>query len=196
MKVDYEGEASFIQFATGYADFDAIVASQIPFGQQPTGKTTIDYPSETRLGLAWHGQKWGVEADAREDGLEQLRGAADHAARLPCALVGARRELRGLHTYRLGIEYKHSPKISWQFGGLYDPTPVPIESVSPLLPDADRWGVSLGATIALSVKTELQIGYLYLKFKDRSTEGVDPDGYDGTYKTTANLLGFTLVHRF
>jgi len=196
VKINYKGNASFIQFETGYPDFDAIVASQIPFGQKPTGKTSVDYPSEGRVGLAWHGQKWGVEADI-------VRMAWSSFKELPItlpdypALSSVRYEgYEDSNTYRLGIEYKHSPEISWQLGGLWDPTPVPVESVTPLLPDADRWGVSIGASFALSGKTDLQIGYLYVKFKDRSTEGVNPDGYEGTYKTSGNLLGFTLVHRF
>jgi hypothetical protein len=73
---------------------------------------------------------------------------------------------------------------------------IALSQESPLLPDADRKGISLGASIALSAKTRLDISYLYLRFSDRSTEGGDPDGYNGTYKTTANLLGFTLVHTF
>jgi long-chain fatty acid transport protein len=196
VKIDYKGKASFIQFETGYPDFDAIVASQIPFGQKPTGETTIDYPSEARVGLAWHGQKWGAEADVVKMGWSSFDKLPITLAAYP-ALSSVRDEkYEDSNTYRLGIEYKHSPEISWQLGGLWDPTPVPVESVTPLLPDADRWGVSIGATFALSGKTDLQIGYLFLKFKDRSTGGVNPDGYEGMYKTTANLLGFTLVHRF
>ena len=196
VKINYEGKASFTQFETGYADFDAIVASQIPFGQEPTGKTTIDYPWEGRLALAWHGEKWGVEADWVKMGWSSFKELPITLPDYP-DLSSVRYEgYQDCSTYRLGVEYKHSPDIWWQFGALYDETPVPVESVTPLLPDAERKGISIGATVALSAKTQLQIGYIYLKFSDRSTEGVNPDGYEGTYKTTANLLGFTLVHRF
>ena len=98
--------------------------------------------------------------------------------------------------YRLGFEYKTSPSLSWQFGLVYDKTPVPTESVSPLLPDSDRKGASIGASIALSPKTRLDLSYFYLRFKNRSTEGMNYDGFEGTYKTSANLLGITLTHRF
>ncbi|HQU33710.1 MAG TPA: outer membrane protein transport protein, partial [Thermoanaerobaculaceae bacterium] len=89
-----------------------------------------------------------------------------------------------------------SPSLAWQIGALYDKSPVPTISVSPLLPDADRRGASIGASFSLTPKTSLDVSYLYLKFKDRSTQGMNYDNYEGTYKTTANLFGFTVVHRF
>jgi len=196
VKINYSGNASFIQFTTGKADFDAIVASQIPFGTEPTGETTIDYPSDARLALAWHGGKWLVEADVMRMGWSSFKDLPITLPDYP-ALSSVRYEgYKDSYTYRLGTEFKSSPKWAFQLGFLYDKTPVPVESVSPLLPDADRKGVSVGTTFAISDKTDLQIGYLYLRFTDRSTEGVNPDGYEGLYKTTANLLGFTIVHRF
>jgi long-chain fatty acid transport protein len=196
VKINYTGNAEFTQFTTGYPDFDAIVASQIPFGQSPQATTSIDYPYEGRLGLAWHGVQWGAEFDWVRMGWSSFK---DLPITLPDYPGLSEVRYEGYHdsnTYRLGIEYKHSDDLWWEIGGLYDETPVPTESVSPLLPDANRKGFSLGTTIGLSDKTQLEISYMYLKFSDRSTEGMDPDGYNGTYKTTANLLGFTLVHRF
>jgi long-chain fatty acid transport protein len=194
--INYKGNASFIQFPTGYADFDAIVASQIPFGQQPSAETSIEYPTEARLALAWHGQKWGVEADYVKMGWSSFKELPITLPDYPQLSSVREENYEDSATYRLGIEYKHSDKIWWQLGGVYDKTPVPTASVSPLLPDADRKGVSLGASVALSAKTRLDISYFYLKFSDRSTEGGDPDGYNGAYQTSANLFGFTLVHRF
>ena len=79
---------------------------------------------------------------------------------------------------------------------LKDETPVPTQSVSPLLPDNDRIGLSIGASMNLSEKTRIDIGFQHLMFDDRSTEGLDGDNFNGSYKNGAELLGFTLVHRF
>jgi long-chain fatty acid transport protein len=196
VKINYKGNASFTQFPTGYDDFDAIVASQIPFGQEPTGETSIDYPWEGRLALAWHGGKWGAEFDYVKMGWSSFDKLPITLPDYPQLSSVREENYQDSSTYRLGIEYKASPDLWWQIGGVYDKTPVPTASVSPLLPDADRKGVSLGASIALSAKTRLDVSYFYLRFSDRSTEGGDPEGYNGTYKTTANLFGFTLVHTF
>jgi long-chain fatty acid transport protein len=198
VKINYTGNASFLQFPSGYADFDAIVATQVPFGKQPTAKTGVDYPSEARLALAWHGSKVGIEGDVVKQGWSSFKDLPITLPDYPLLSSVRYEGYKDCYAYRLGFEYKSSPEWAFQLGVLYDKTPVPTESVSPLLPDADRKGISIGTTFALSPKTDLQIGYLYLRFSDRSTLGVNPnpDGYEGTYKTTANLLGFTLVHRF
>ncbi len=196
VKVNYTGKASFTQFSSGYPDFDAIVGTQVPFGSKVSAVTSIKYPDEVRVALAWHGQKWGIEGDVVRMGWSSFKD-------LPIDLVGypmlseiRPENYKDSNTYRLGVEYKASPSMSWQFGALYDKSPVPIESVSPLLPDADRKGGSIGASFGLTPKTRLDISYLYLKFSDRGTGGVNYDSYEGTYKTTANLFGITVVHRF
>ncbi len=196
IEVKYVGTASFTQFPTGYADFDAIVATQVPFGQAPRAKTRVNFPDEARVALAWHGQKWGVEGDFVRMGWSSFD-------KLPIAVSGypALSETRienytDSDTYRMGVEYKSSPDLWWQLGFLYDKNPVPTRAVSVLLPDSDRKAISIGTSIGLTPKTRLDISYMYLKFKDRSTGGINDDAYEGMYKTTANLFGFTLVHRF
>ena len=46
---------------------------------------------------------------------------------------------------------------------------------------------------AFTSNARLDIGYLHLMFPERSTEGKDPDNFNGTYKNSAELLGFTLI---
>ena len=196
VKVNYTGKASFTQFSTGYSDFDAIVASQVPFGHKVGAKTSIKFPDEVRLALAWHGQKWGIEGDFVRQGWSSFKSLAIDMPSEPALSEVRPEDYKDSNTYRLGVEYKASPAMAWQFGLLYDKTPVPTISVSPLLPDADRRGASIGASIGLTPKTSLDISYLYLKFKDRGTQGMNYDNYEGMYKTTANLFGFTVVHRF
>jgi len=45
-------------------------------------------------------------------------------------------------------------------------------------------------------KTTFDIAYMYLKFKERSTEGLNPKNFNGTYNTSANLFGLSVTHRF
>jgi len=196
IKIEYIGTASFIQFPTGYDDFDAIVATQVPFGQAPRAKTEINFPDEVRVALAWHGQKWGVEGDFVRMGWSSFDELPITISGYPDLSETRIENYTDSDTYRMGVEYKSSPDLWWQLGLLYDKNPVPTQAVSVLLPDADRKGISIGTSIGLTPKTRLDISYIYLKFQDRSTDGINDDAFEGTYKTTANLLGFTLVHRF
>lgn len=196
VKVNYTGKASFTQFPTGYADFDAIVASQVPFGSKVSAKSSIKFPDEVRVALAWHGQKWGVEGDVIRMGWSSFKDLPIDLTGHPLLSEVRPENYKDSNSYRLGVEYKASQSMAWQFGALYDKSPVPTISVSPLLPDADRKGASIGASFSLTPKTRLDVSYLYLKFSDRGTQGMNYDNYEGTYKTTANLFGFTVVHRF
>jgi long-chain fatty acid transport protein len=194
--VTYKGNASFIQFPTGHPDFDAIVAGEIPFGKQPQATTKIKFPDEVRLALAWHGERWGVEGDYVRSGWSSFKDLPITLPDYPLLSTVRAENYKDSNAYRLGIEYKATPNLWWQIGAVLDKTPVPTSSVSPLLPDAERKGASIGASIGLTPKTRLDVSYFYLKFKDRPTLGVNDDNYEGTYKTTANLFGFTVVHKF
>ena len=71
--------------------------------------------------------------------------------------------------------------------------------MSPILGDADREGVTLGYGVPLGSSMKFDAGYMYLKFKDRSTLSTSTpqiDGYDGTYRSYANLLGMSLTVNF
>jgi long-chain fatty acid transport protein len=194
--VDYTGKASFTQFSTGHADFDAIVASEVPFGHKVSATSKIKFPDEVRVALAWHGQKWGIEGDVIRMGWSSFKDLPVDMPAYPALSEVRPEDYKDSDSYRLGVEYKASPTLALQIGALYDETPVPAVSVSPLLPDATRRGATIGASFGLTPKTRLDVSYMYLKFSDRNTQGMNYDAYEGTYKTTANLFGFTVVHRF
>ena len=196
VKIDYKGTASFLQFPTGYPDFDAIVASQLPFNTRPTAKTSIKYPSQERVALAWHGGAWGVEADWIRDGWSSFKDLPIILPAYPQLSEDRVENYKDSDNWRAGIEYRTSPMWAWQLGYVHDKNPVPAASVSPLLPDSDRTGYCIGASLNFSPKSRLDVSYMYLPFKDRSTNGVNSDAYDGSYKTTANLLSFTWSYKF
>ncbi len=195
VKTEYNGNASFIQFPTGNADFDQILDAQIPFGQKPTAKTAIHYPWEGRVGLAWHGQAVGIEADVVRQGWSSFYSLPILLPDYPMLSSVRPEQYKNSNTYRLGIEYRTSPKFSWLFGLLYDETPVPTGSVSPLLPDSTRRGISAGFSWMVGPRTQFDVGYLHLPFGKRSTQGQDQDNFNGNYNTRAELLGFTLTFR-
>jgi long-chain fatty acid transport protein len=174
VKVTYnDATASFVQFPTGYADFDAIVAGSLPFAHPPKGQTSITFPSEARYALAWSNEKWTLEYDLVRMGWDSFKD-------LPITIVG-RPDLSSVReenyqnttAHRFGLEYRVSPAWAWQLGYLHDPTPVPTASVSPLLPDADRNGYSVGFSWGASQHSKLETSFLYLPFKGRSTNGQD-----------------------
>jgi long-chain fatty acid transport protein len=52
IEVEYDGDAQFTQIATGNPVLDALVAGNIPFGQEVPISTAIDFPDQAILGVA------------------------------------------------------------------------------------------------------------------------------------------------
>jgi len=196
VEVTYDAEASFTQFSTGNADFDQIVALQIPFAENVPGETRINFPAEMRVGLAWHGDALGIEADVVKMGWDSFQNLPIVLEGYPLLSSVREENYEDCFTYRLGVEYRTSPTWSWLFGALYDENPVPTAAVSPLLPDSNRTGISIGFSWDFSQNMRLDLGFLHLMFDERSTEGLDHDNFNGTYKQTAELLGLTVGYRF
>jgi long-chain fatty acid transport protein len=101
--------------------------------------------------------------------------------------------------FRGGLEYNLNESIALRAGFLYDQTPQPDETVDPILPDANRWAVTGGFGYK-SGGFVLNVAYQYEPFQDRTSENrnvlVHPllgiNLGQGTYKTTAHLIGISL----
>ena len=97
---------------------------------------------------------------------------------------------------RLGAEHR-LPSWTYRFGWYYDKAAAPRQSVGPLLPDADRNGPSIGIGVPFrGGKWHLDAYELAVFVSQRSTDGVNRDGYDGTYKSFVNSAGASLEYRW
>jgi long-chain fatty acid transport protein len=101
--------------------------------------------------------------------------------------------------FRLGLHYDFAENWQLRAGYIYDQTPQPIESVSPLLPDNDRNDYSIGLGYTLNT-WQFDAGYMLVDFGERSTVedgvGKNHDGFNGTYATTANLFFISFGYHF
>jgi long-chain fatty acid transport protein len=96
--------------------------------------------------------------------------------------------------FRIGLHYNLTKELEFRLGYIYDQTPQPVHSMSPLLPDNDRNDFSFGAGYTYN-NWQFDIGYMLVDFGDRSTVengvGKNENGFDGTYATIANLFMFS-----
>jgi long-chain fatty acid transport protein len=186
---------SFTQYPTGYPDFDAVVSQLAPFGQKTPVRTAIDFPEYWVIGLAWTDETWTVSGSYGAQGWSSFQELAIEFPEYPDNNSVIEEDYEDVDQYRLGVEYVASETWAFQGGVLYDHTPQPRQSMSPLLGDSDRTGISIGFSWSHgSMRTD--VGYMYLMFDDRSTDGLTWDGYNGRYDTTAHLLGATLTLSF
>jgi len=195
VKID-DAYGSFIQFPTGYPDFDAVLASQIPFGQTVSGRSSIELPDVMSLGLAWTGETWTVAVQYNWQGWSSFQTLDIEFDDYPHLNQSIEEGYENSNTYRIGAEHRFNEKFAMQFGWVYDQTPQPRFSMSPLLGDSDRREYNIGMSY-ITGKMRFDIGYTYLMAARRATDGTSVDGYEGEYRNTeANIFNMTFSYKF
>ncbi len=196
VKIDYSGKATFTQIPTGNDQLDAIVASRLPQGS-PAVETSIEYPSILSAGVARDWTWWTVAADVvffQWSTFDQLALTFPTEPGLDSVIP---ENYRNSWQVRAGVERRLEEGWAVRLGYHYDRTPVPTESVSPILPDNDRHCLSMGwSWTSASRHVRVDGGLWYLFLPQRSTEGRNRDGYNGTYENSAFTLGASLGYRF
>jgi long-chain fatty acid transport protein len=191
--IDYRGLADFRQTATDDPAFDAVVAATFPPDQAFT--TRIAFPAQASLGVAWQSSpSWAFEADVNATQWSSFDRLALHFDRSPALDEDVPEDWKDVLNVRVGTEYRKG-KWSYRAGYYFDRSPQPVESVGPLLPDTDRHGITLGLG-ARGKHTTVDLYALVLITPDRSTEGRNRDGYDGTYSTGTFVTGMSLGFDF
>ena len=90
--------------------------------------------------------------------------------------------------YHLGAEYGLSPELQLRAGLVADLSPSPAETLTPDLPDADRYKFTVGAGYALG-KLRADAAYQFVLLAETESEA---PGIEGTYSGTAHVFGVTL----
>lgn len=194
MDIDLDGEAEVTQLLTGNAQFDAIVASQLPPDQDIS--TTLPFPEIATVAVAFSpNENWDIELDIIRTGWDRFKALDVEFKQTPAFSFSREQNWEDSSSYRLGVNHNATEHWDVRFGFVYDENPQPIEAVSPLLPDSDRLGGSLGAGFHAGPFT-VDGSLLVLHFKDRDTQGLSPEGFNGLYETDALLWSVNLGYRF
>ncbi len=193
ISIDYKGDGTFTQTLTGIPPFDAAVAAQVPFDQKLPIKTSIDYPDLASLGFAFGlTPNVTLETDVNWTGWSSFDKVVLSFPNNPAFSQTIEEKYDDSFNYRAGVNWVISPTTQWRFGAVYDETPQPEQSVGPLLPDANRTGLSLGYGYTGAWKFD--VAFMYLPFADRtrSTDFAGDAVFHGKFQTTAYLLGLSI----
>ncbi|MEO8277283.1 MAG: outer membrane protein transport protein [Thermoanaerobaculia bacterium] len=191
VKVDYEGDGRFSQILTGLPPFDAAIARAIPFGQDLPIKTNIEFPDSASLGLAFALSATSkFEIDVNWTGWSSFDAVPLQFTENPQFSQTLPEHWEDAMNYRLGFRWAQGATGEWRVGAYYDETPQPELYVSPLLPDANRTGLTLGWGHRFSTGKTLDLAVLYLPFDERKVR-TNANNFLGDYNTTAWLFGAT-----
>jgi len=186
----YKGSAVLYSISTGHPDLDAAVAAKYPLNTNVPVQTTLQFPAIWMGGIAYHDCKLTVEAAATYTEWKVFNETVFafspvDGKQVPSQVLS--HNWVNSWSYRLGMNFQATEKFNFQLGIVYDQTPQPDADVSPLLPDANRTGYSVGFGFKVGKNSAIEFSNLALFFHDRSTNGQQKDNYNGTYKTYANL---------
>ncbi|GAB3574869.1 OmpP1/FadL family transporter [Hymenobacter daeguensis] len=104
--------------------------------------------------------------------------------------------------FRLGGQYKLTEGLTVRAGTFYDMAAVKDGYITPETPDADRIGMSVGASYEFAKRFGVDVSFLYEDFLKRSQSQSDllnngtTDRVAGTYKTTIAVPGVGLYVKF
>jgi len=200
---DYEGTAT----TDAHSSTPAPVVGLMPSGGIKAPLTT---PFVGTIGAAYHASECLLfAADFQYNGwssYDKLEVTFDTWAdpRTGSKVSTSEREFENSFIFRLGSEYKVSQPLTLRGGVLYDKNPVKDERLDPTLPDADRTGLNIGLSYKLIDNLSLDLAYLYLMFTERTITtskefiplGTSLTPINGTYKSSAHLIGMNLSYTF
>ncbi len=217
--LDLEGDASFGDISRGYLPIDVngdgvpdpVPVSQALFGApnvlnaKDTGSTELPLPAKLKVGVSYKPMPClTLSADYDRtmwSSYDTLSVVFDTYTRLNKPQP---KDWDDTQALRFGAMYKVAPWLELGAGFLVDKNPVPDETLGAELPDTDRTGFTLGATIGHG-PSALTVGFLNLMMEDREVDnlvlpsaatGGAAMGQKGTFESSAQLFGITLSHAF
>ncbi len=193
-KYDLQGDV-LIKAATGLIP--------TPFTFTGPGSLVINTPASTELSIgAQATDALGVYATVTHtqwDVLQQVQVETAFPNLQPEQL-----KYKNSNTYAIGGDYQVNPMLKLRAGVAYDETPTEDAFRSLRLPTADRMLYALGANVALSTNTKLDIGYSFVQEDTAPINVSKPDPlpapttntYKADFKNSAHLLMLQLSHTF
>ncbi len=188
-----DGRATFTQIPTGDPALDdAVTANKPP--NQPV-QAELVFPASFTLAGAWQpAPEWTLEADVVWTEWSAFQSLPLTFPQDPSLDQDIIEDYSDQFAFRFGAERRFA-LYTLRGGYYFDQAAAPTESVTPLLPDAPRHGVTLGGGLTRGAWS-LDAYNLFLFVAKRSTEGIERYGYDGEYKSYVNALGLSLAYHW
>lgn len=203
IEYDLRGAARFTAPATTNLTGAAIIAAASGAGGAlATGpvRVALEVPDSATASLAHRMGSVELLADVAWTGwssIQELRVVRDSGVTLSVTPERWRDTWR----YALGATYKMSDSWKLRGGVAYDETPVPDETRTPRLPDADRKWLALGAQWKPTAATLIDVGYAHLFSPDVSMnhDGGNAAVYgllNGQQQSSVDIVSIQVAQRF
>lgn len=175
-----------------FRDFESLA----PFFPDGPGTATLDLPEQAAIAIAWDaGGAWAWETNLAFAGWSSFQEIViDFQNEVPGFVedVTLREDWDDTFSYRLGFVYRSSDRNTWRFGGLFDESPVPPETLRPSIPDADRWSLT-GGWGRSGGRVDWDLYYMALWLDSITAVAGEEGVIAGEYESFAHLAGVTVT---
>lgn len=163
------------------------------------GASKITLPATASFGLAYKVSAFTFEADAQWtewSSYERLRVELSNGV-----VMESKKNWHNTWTLRFGGQYALNKYVDLRAGIVWDETPIPRETLDPLVPSGNRWLYCAGVGVHLG-NLHFDVAYNYLDDQDRkwNNEAGNITGIGrvtGTFKDThAHILSLSTRYQF
>lgn len=157
----------------------------------------LELPATAALGVAYTLDRLTLTADADWtfwSSYKELKITNESYASLSST---SRKSWVDVCALRLGAEYRVTDPLALRAGFVYDPTPVPADTMGPELPDAIRLNYMVGAGYKIG-KVTIDGAFMYINKFDRTASNMTAagNGFNGTWTGNAWLAGLDVAYNF
>jgi long-chain fatty acid transport protein len=194
-KLDYDGDATFTQIATGTI-FDPILAGQFAPGAAFSNQgisTTIKFPSQFVAGISYRPvEVFNLLFDYQRTGWSSFQAFDIDFENAPNRVLTL--NYRDTNTFRLAGEFTYSDALSFRLGYRYNQAATP--RATPFLPEGERNYYTAGIGWHVSHALSADFSYQYINQPDRRGAVRPDEPVTGVYDAFGQTFGFTLAYRF
>jgi len=193
VEAQYDGDADFTVTPTGYGDtVDGIVAGIFP---DTGGDTMIKFPASASIGVAYFVKpELSIEVDVNWMGWSSYESLDIDFEDPSLPDKSQRKDWDDVFSYRIGAMYNANDKLDLYGGYYFDESPIPDETLDPILPGADRHSIQFGAGYKIG-DLKVNASYMALFFVDRGTDS-HYLGANGDYDSFSHLFGLQFGYQF
>jgi long-chain fatty acid transport protein len=198
IQMNYDGRAAFSLDAEGKQALPAGLNNLFADGP---GGTSLNLPFDLRTGVSYRFSEnfmmeLGIDYvgwssyDTLRIRFDKLPGAPNRSGE-----VINPRNYYNTPTFRLGAEYNASETLRVRGGAFYDVVPVEARYTQPILPDANRIGLTAGFGANLTENLTADVSYMFVYGLQREVQG-STFNFDGIYNSWANAVSVSFSYRF
>jgi len=194
VELEIDGEAKFDYPTSANPIINAEIAALFPDSK---GDATIKLPTFLSVGVAYDiMEELTIEADWLQIGWSSYDKLAVDFITETAAVqdIESEKNWDDVYSIRLGAEYRLDEALAFRAGYMQDNSPIPDETLDPMLPGGDRDLFSFGVGYKMDNFT-IDGGYMVLFQEDRKITNSDID-FNGEYKSVAALFAISFGYSF